>query len=73
MSRVASAQPNTLRGALMIMTAVAMFVVMDSISKYLSRFYPVPAIVWARYVFHLLLVSSPSDRAWVCTWCAPGA
>ena len=45
-----------LRGALMIMTAVAMFVVQDSISKYLSRFYPVPAIVWARYVFHMLLV-----------------
>lgn len=33
-----------------------MFVVQDSISKYLSRFYPVPAIVWARYFFHLLLV-----------------
>jgi len=51
-----SAQPHTLRGALMIMTAVAMFVVMDSISKYLSRYYPVPAIVWARYTFHLVLV-----------------
>ena len=56
MSRVSPAQPHTLRGALMIMTAVAMFVVMDSVSKYLSRFYPVPAIVWARYFFHLLLV-----------------
>jgi drug/metabolite transporter (DMT)-like permease len=56
MSAGASAQAHTLRGALLIMTAVAMFVVMDSISKYLSRFYPVPAIVWARYAFHLLLV-----------------
>jgi len=56
MSAGSSAQPHTLRGALLIMTAVAMFVVMDSISKYLSRFYPVPAIVWARYTFHLLLV-----------------
>ena len=56
MSAGSSAHPHTLRGALMIMTAVAMFVVQDSISKYLSRFYPVPAIVWARYVFHLLLV-----------------
>jgi RarD protein len=44
------------RGPLMIMTAVAMFVVMDTISKYLSRFYPVPAIVWARYFFHVVLV-----------------
>ena len=56
MSAGSTAQPHTLRGALLIMTAVAMFVVMDSISKYLSRYYPVPAIVWARYVFHLLLV-----------------
>ena len=56
MSAGSTAQPNTLRGALLVMTAVAMFVVMDSISKYLSRFYPVPAIVWARYAFHLLLV-----------------
>jgi drug/metabolite transporter (DMT)-like permease len=40
----------------MIMTAVAMFTVMDSIAKYLSRFYPVPGIVWARYAFHLLFV-----------------
>ena len=56
MSAGSSAQTHTLRGALMIMTAVSMFVVMDSISKYLSRFYPVPAIVWARYFFHLLLV-----------------
>jgi drug/metabolite transporter (DMT)-like permease len=56
MSAASSAQPHTLRGATLIMTAVAMFVVMDSISKYLSRFYPVPAIVWARYFFHLLLV-----------------
>jgi drug/metabolite transporter (DMT)-like permease len=56
MSAGSSAHPHTLRGALMIMMAVAMFVVMDSICKYLSRFYPVPAIVWARYMFHLLLV-----------------
>ena len=56
MSADSSAQPHILRGVLMIMTAVAMFAVMDSIAKYLSRFYPVPAIVWARYFFHMLLV-----------------
>jgi RarD protein len=44
------------RGPVLIMTAVAMFVVMDTTSKYLSRYYPVPAIVWARYFFHVLLV-----------------
>ena len=56
MSGVAPAQPHPLRGILMIMTAVAMFTVMDSMAKYLSRFYPVPGIVWARYAFHLLFV-----------------
>ena len=55
MSRAAPA-PHPLRGILMIMTAVAMFTVMDSMAKYLSRFYPVPGIVWARYSFHFLFV-----------------
>jgi len=56
MSRVTPARAHPLRGILMIMTAVAMFTVLDSIAKYLSRFYPVPGIVWARYAFHLLFV-----------------
>ena len=41
---------------LMIMTAVAMFAVMDWIAKYLTRFYPVITVVWARYLFHTVLV-----------------
>jgi len=41
---------------LMIMTAVILFAVMDSISKYLTRFYPVSNVVWARYLSHTLLV-----------------
>ncbi len=56
MSAGPTAHTHNPRGPLMIMTAVALFVVMDTISKYLSRFYPVPAIVWARYFFHVLLV-----------------
>ena len=56
MSAAPTAHTHSPRGPLMIMTAVALFVVMDTISKYLSRFYPVPAIVWARYFFHVLLV-----------------
>lgn len=50
-------KPRALRGMLMIMAAVAMFAVMDSISKYLTRFYPVTMVVWARYAFHTLLVT----------------
>lgn len=40
----------------MVMTAVAIFSVCDLMSKYLTRFYPIALIVWARFVFHLLLV-----------------
>ena len=49
-------RPRTLRGMLMIMTAVAMLAVMDWIAKYLTRFYPVITVVWARYLFHTVLV-----------------
>lgn len=40
----------------MVMTAVAIFSVLDSLSKYLTRFYPINLVVWARFTFHLLLV-----------------
>jgi drug/metabolite transporter (DMT)-like permease len=45
-----------LRGILLLMLAVSMFPFMDSIAKYLARFYPVPGIVWARYAFHALFM-----------------
>ena len=38
------------------MTAVAVFSVLDSLSKYLTRFYPINLVVWARFTFHLLFV-----------------
>ena len=41
---------------LMVMMAVAIFSVMDSLSKYLTRFYPVALVAWSRYAFHLVLV-----------------
>ncbi len=47
---------HPLRGILMLMTAVAMFAVQDSMAKYLGRFYPIISITWARYAFHLLFV-----------------
>jgi drug/metabolite transporter (DMT)-like permease len=56
---------HPLRGILLIMTAVAMFTVMDSMAKYLARFYPVPGIVWARYALHvafLVLLLGPRLR-----------
>jgi len=45
-----------LRGILLMVAAVGFFVTMDTIAKYLSRWYPVPLIVWARYVSNLALL-----------------
>lgn len=40
----------------MVMTSVVFFSVGDLLAKYLTRFYPIPLIVWARFACHLLLV-----------------
>ncbi len=45
-----------LRGILLMVAAVGFFVSMDTIAKYLSRWYPVPLIVWARYVANLAVL-----------------
>jgi drug/metabolite transporter (DMT)-like permease len=47
---------NPLRGILLLIVAVSTFSVLDTVAKYLSRTYPVPMIVWARYVFHVLFM-----------------
>lgn len=44
------------RGVLMVMSAVAILAVCDFVTKYLTRYYPIPLIVWARFTFHLLLI-----------------
>jgi drug/metabolite transporter (DMT)-like permease len=47
-----------LRGILLIVSAWGVFALMDTIAKYLSRFYPVPAIVWARYAMNLIVLTA---------------
>ncbi len=47
---------SALRGILLMVAAVGFFVTMDTIAKYLSRWYPVPLIVWARYVSNLAVL-----------------
>jgi len=37
--------------------AVGCFALMDTIAKYLSRWYPVPVIVWARYALNLVVLA----------------
>jgi drug/metabolite transporter (DMT)-like permease len=48
--------PHPLRGALLIMGAVLVFSFMDTIAKYLGRFYPVTGLLFARYLAHLLVM-----------------
>ena len=46
-----------MRGAALICLAVFAFVIMNGLVRYLGRAgYPVPEIIWARYVFHLVLI-----------------
>ena len=39
-----------------MVAAVGVFTLMDTIAKYLSRWYPVPGIVWARYASNVLIL-----------------
>ena len=39
-----------------MLLTMLLFVSMDSMAKYLSRDYPVPQVVWARYAFHMLIL-----------------
>jgi drug/metabolite transporter (DMT)-like permease len=45
-----------LRGILLMVAAVGVFVCMDTIAKYLTRWYPPPFIVWARYASNALVL-----------------
>jgi len=45
-----------LRGTLLVVVAVGIFALMDTIAKYLARSYPVPGVVWARYAANLLIL-----------------
>ena len=45
------------RGILWMLATTFCFVSMDALAKYLSQSYPVLQVVWARYVFHLLILA----------------
>ena len=48
--------PSALRGMLLVVLAVGIFAVMDTIAKYLARSYPVAGVVWARYAANLVIL-----------------
>jgi drug/metabolite transporter (DMT)-like permease len=63
----APSPPRThpLRGIALLVAAVSTFSVMDTTAKWLSQFYPVPAVVWSRYaaqVLVMLVVLGPRHR-----------
>ncbi|MCQ9423255.1 DMT family transporter [Pseudomonas sp. LJDD11] len=48
---------HPLKGISFILLATLLFASHDTLSKYLSGFYPVMFVVWARYLVHTLLMS----------------
>jgi len=45
-----------MRGILLMVAAIGFFVSMDTIAKYLAQWYPVPGLIWARYVINLAML-----------------
>jgi len=54
-ARLRALSPSA-RAVLYMLYTVIFFAVLETTGKYLSRFYPVPEVVWARYTVHLLLM-----------------
>jgi drug/metabolite transporter (DMT)-like permease len=50
------AYPQALRGIGLMVLAVSTFTCLDTTSKYLSQHYPVPGIVFVRYIVQMLLM-----------------
>ncbi|MCK9814652.1 EamA family transporter [Pseudomonas chlororaphis] len=46
-----------LKGILLVVVATFLFSSHDALSKYLSGFYPIVMVVWARYLVHTLLMA----------------
>lgn len=54
-ARLRTLTPGT-RAILYMMCMVMCFAVLETTAKYLTAFYPVPQVVWARYTVHMLLM-----------------
>lgn len=74
MAHPVSAQ-HPLRGIALFMLALMMFASLDATSKYLTAFFAVPLLVWARYLVHfviMLVFVAPSMRAELVRSTRPG-
>lgn len=57
-----SPTPNRLRGSLLFIGALLIFSVSDATAKYLSVYFAVPLLAWARYVSQLLFMLTTTAR-----------
>jgi drug/metabolite transporter (DMT)-like permease len=55
LTRLRALSPST-RAVLYMLLTVMCFAVLETTAKYLTRFYPVPQVVWGRYTIHMLLM-----------------
>jgi drug/metabolite transporter (DMT)-like permease len=44
------------QGITLVLVTMLLFAIYDALSKYLARHYPVPELLWVRYVTHVLLM-----------------
>lgn len=57
-SSTLSGASQPLKGIALVVLATLLFASHDALSKYLSGFYPVVMVVWARYLVHSLLMAA---------------
>ncbi len=50
--------PNLLKGILFMLGAAVLFPIMNAGAKYLSQFYPIPEVIWARTTGQLLFMGA---------------
>jgi drug/metabolite transporter (DMT)-like permease len=55
LARLRALSPSA-RAILLMLCTVLCFAVLETTAKYLTRFYPVPQVVWGRYTVHMLLM-----------------
>ena len=49
---------NRKQGIALVLVTMLLFAIYDALSKYLARHYPVPELLWARYVTHAALMAA---------------
>ncbi|MBX6321058.1 MAG: DMT family transporter [Rhodospirillaceae bacterium] len=61
--RVVGPEPaSPVRGILLMLATGLLFSMMDTLSKEMTRHYPVLQVIWARYFFHMLIMLAALSR-----------